>query len=187
VKGRPDTPRYFSFFIKVTLRAFNFYENSCTLQLNFFALPVCSCNYYSAESIDWYWPQMTEFRKSKLAKAREIRDLGNYGKALALFYEVETELTDLALATEISGLLLEQGSVERAHEKIRNALETMIEGQEAIVIAMAEVVRAVTSTFMTGIFSGALKDVSSLYAKYLADSAAPYYTKNMVSQWIYSL
>ena len=27
---------------------------------------------------------MTEFRNSKLAKAREIRDLGNYGKALAL-------------------------------------------------------------------------------------------------------
>ena len=128
---------------------------------------------------------MTEFRNSKLAKAREIRDLGNYGKALALFHEMETELNDLALATEISGLLLEQGSVERAHEKIRNALQTMIEGQEAIVIAMAEVVRAVASAFMSGIFSAALKDVSSVYAKYLADSAAPYYTKNMVSQWIY--
>jgi hypothetical protein len=68
---------------------------------------------------------MFDIYTSKLAEARQFRDLGYYSRTSVCFEESDYEHSVLAI--ESSGFLFSKGFMERGHNKISQALTSGME------------------------------------------------------------
>jgi hypothetical protein len=71
--------------------------------------------------------------------------------------------------------------MERDHNKISQTLTSLRDGEEACAIAMAKVLNAETTTFLTGQFSESIQITTRAYSQFPAGVGAEDYAKRLVS------